>query len=619
MRICIAQTRVRAAALDKNFDAMKAAIKAARADEADLIIFPEMALPGYFLGDEWERPHFLKRCQTYAEQIAALSNDIAIIFGSVGIDPNARNEDGRVRKYNAAFVAQGGRLLVNEALQLPFWPKSLMPNYREFDDSRHFYDLRKLALERGLAAEQLLHSAVIRRRDGSSAHLGIGLCEDAWDQDYTFKPYASLCKTQPRPDVLINISCSPFTLGKQSKRKKLFCALASATGLPVIYVNAVGSQNVGKTIFSFDGQSGVYVGNNFFPAADCFSESIQTISPFASTPTTKRLQNTSIEANRAEEIQIALEHGLRFLREEWALNKVVIGVSGGIDSALSAVIHARVFGAENVSCVNLPSQYNSQLTMDAARSLAKNLGCAYASLSIEESVKLTLRQLEDARKQGILLPTQLNPLVPENIQARDRGSRLVAGVAAAVGAVFPCNANKTEMTVGYSTLYGDHAGYLAPLGDLWKGDVYALAHHYNSTIYGREIIPHDTLTVKPSAELSPHQDVTKGLGDPLHYPYHDALFRLWVEDWNRHDFDSILEAWHLGELPRLVGAEAAQYLAQHLSTAEAFESDLRRWWNAYIGMGAFKRIQAPPVLALTRRAFGFDHREAVGLHLGRGK
>jgi NAD+ synthase (glutamine-hydrolysing) len=395
--------------------------------------------------------------------------------------------------------------------------------------------------------------------------------------------------------------------------------MASSTGLPVIYVNAVGSQNVGKTIFSFDGQSGVYAGQNFYPIAEPFEEKTQTQALPNHQAQQKPSQYSQTDNQRTEEIHLALERGLAFIRDEWRLNKVVVGVSGGIDSALSAVLHARIFGAENVTCVNLPSQYNSQLTMNAAQSLAKNLGCVFASLSIEESVKLTLRQLDDARQQGIAIPANLHPLVAENIQARDRGSRLIAGVSSALGAVFPCNANKSEMTVGYSTLYGDHAGYLAPLGDLWKGDVYALSHHYNTAVYGREIIPHDSLSVKPSAELSPQQDITKGLGDPLHYPYHDALFRLWVEDWNRHNYDSVLEAWQSGVLANLLPSEAAKYLIQNFKTQEEFETDLRRWWNAYIGMGAFKRIQAPPVLALTRRAFGFDHREAIGIHLSRGK
>jgi len=619
MRICIAQTRVRAAALEQNFAAMKAAIAKARADGADLIVFPEMALPGYFLGDAWERPHFLKACQEYAQQLAALSNDVAILFGSVGVDPTARNEDGRIRKYNAAFVAQSGRFLMNEKLQLPFWPKALLPNYREFDDTRHFHDLRKLALERGVAPEQLLSPAIIRLRNGTTVRLGIGLCEDAWDEDYAFKPYSALCSAQHKPDLLINLSCSPFTLGKQSRRKKLFCSMSTKAGLPVVYVNAVGSQNVGKTIFSFDGQSGIYLGQDFFPTAEPFAECSETIDPAEITSNKTPIRMSEAPSERIQEIQIALEKGLSFVREEWQLRKVVVGVSGGIDSALSAVLHARVFGAENVTCVNLPSQYNSQLTINAAHQLAKNLNCAYASLSIEESVKLTLRQLEDARQQGVEIPATLNPLVAENIQARDRGSRLVASVSSALGAVFPCNANKSEMTVGYSTLYGDHAGYLAPLGDLWKGDVYALAAHYNSTIYGKEIIPQDTLNVKPSAELSPQQDITKGLGDPLHYPYHDELFRLWVEEWNRHDCESVIDAWMKGTLAAWLSPEAAFYLSQNFKTQEAFEADVRRWWSAYVGMGAFKRVQAPPVLALTRRAFGFDHREAVGLHLARGK
>jgi NAD+ synthase (glutamine-hydrolysing) len=617
MRICIAQTRVRAAALEQNFAIMCSAIEKAQRDESDIIVFPEMALPGYFLGDAWERPSFLQRCQDYVERIAALSNNIAVIFGSVGIDANSRNEDGRIRKYNAAFVAQNGTLLHNSSSNLPFWPKTLLPNYREFDDSRHFFDLRKLAIERNVSLENLLKPVALLKRDGSTVLVGIGLCEDAWDEDYSSKPYTILCQSEKRPDLLINLSCSPFTKGKQHKRRQLFSKKSNDLNLPIVYVNAVGSQNIGKTIFSFDGQSGVYSGDSFTPTAEAFVESVETIS--LTNRSTIPNASGSVASNQTDEIRLALESGLSFIRDEWGLEKVVIGVSGGIDSALSTVLHARVFGEKNITCINLPSKFNSQLTINAARSLATNINCSFASLSIEESVALTLRQLDEARLQGLPISTPLSTLVPENIQARDRGSRLIAGVASALGAIFPCNANKSEMTVGYSTLYGDHAGYLAPLGDLWKADVYDLSRHYNSVVYGREIIPSATLSVVPSAELSAQQDVTRGQGDPLYYPYHDALFKLWVEEWNRYDFESTLEAWENGTLSKILGTAAEQYLSNAFKTRDEFIKDLCRWWNAYVGMGAFKRVQAPPVLALTRRAFGFDHREAIGLHLARGK
>jgi NAD+ synthase (glutamine-hydrolysing) len=571
-------------------------------------VFPEMALPGYFIGDVWERPSFLKACEEFNRRIASLSSGIPVIFGSVGIDPSSRNEDGRVRKFNAAFIAQNGKLLENPALNLPFWPKTLMPNYREFDDSRHFFDLRKVALERGVPLETLLMPIPLTLNNGRTIQLALGICEDAWSDDYSAHPYDILTR-EIQPDLIVNISCSPYTVGKHVKRRKLFGRLSDAKNCPVVYVNGTGTQNVGKSIFTFDGDSGIYHDHRFLPVGPSFVSACKTLD--LHNPDSAVLTETP--SSRIADLHQALENGMKFIKEEWKIEKIVVGVSGGIDSALSAVLHSRVFGPENVFCVNMPSQFNSNLTIGAAEKLARNLGCKYASIAIDDAVKLTLKQINDARSQGFPIADQLNPLVHENIQARDRGARILAGIASAMGAVFPCNANKTESTVGYSTLYGDHAGYLAPLADLWKQDIYGLAQYYNSIVFQKNIIPEESISVIPSAELSAEQDVTQGKGDPLCYPYHDALLRLWVEEWNRFSLESTLEAWDDGSLKEQLGENAARHMHQLFKNREQFASDLKRWWNAYTGMGAFKRMQAPPVLALTRRAFGFDHRESIGL------
>lgn len=228
---------------------------------------------------------------------------------------------------------------------------------------------------------------------------------------------------------------------------------------------------------------------------------------------------------------------------------------------------------------------------------------------------MQLTQISDARITDLSSGRQnklaVSSFVLENIQARDRSSRLLAGIAAAFGGGFTCNANKSELTVGYSTLYGDQAGFLAALADLWKHQVYQLAQYLNTSIFRREVIPQATIDLVPSAELSFDQSVDEGKGDPIMYAYHDYLYRAFMEYWNRTTPEDIL-AWY---------SQGSELLEQKLGCAPGlvdklfpgprqFVEDLERWWRLYTGMGVAKRIQAPPVLAVSRRAYGFDHREA---------
>ncbi len=292
-----------------------------------------------------------------------------------------------------------------------------------------------------------------------------------------------------------------------------------------------------------------------------------------------------------------------------------MGVSGGIDSAVTAALYREFLKPDELLLVNMPSRFNTATTRNLARALAENLGCLYAELPIEKSLEATRDQLHgleaaslDGRFKTLL---QLEGLAFENTQARDRGARLLAAVAASFGGVFSCNTNKAELTVGYGTLYGDIAGFLAVIGDLWKDDVYALGRHLNEA-YGCEVIPEGVFTVVPSAELSADQDVEKGRGDPLVYPYHDRLFFAFVQRWNRATPEDALE-WYLeGVLAQNLGLPASLDLKELFPTPRAFIADLERWWNLYNGIGVAKRVQAPPILAVSSRAFGYDHREFLG-------
>ncbi len=581
-----------------------AALETARRDGIQVAAFPEMAIPGYLLGDEWERPAFLRDCEACGERVREASQGLVVLFGNVGVDWHKRQEDGRVRKYNALFAAQEGRFLGPEGGPLPFAIKTLMPNYREFDDSRHFFDTRKLAFELGCDVRDLLTPVVTRH-----GRIGALLCEDAWDGDYSLSPLRVMAGKGV--DFFVNASCSPFTMNKNVKRNRVFAAASKALRIPLCYVNNIGIQNNGKTVFTFDGACCAYDGQGGRvdgPAA--FEEGVLDVT----LPGDRSAAFGTVAAVRDDDVAMltkALLFGMKRFMGLCGVSRVVVGASGGIDSALVAALYARLLPPENLLLVNMPSRHNSTTTISLARALAANLGCGYAEIPIEDSVKVTCSQvdgLDVAWPGGVKRRLALTDGLLENVQARDRTARVLAAVGAAFGGVFTCNANKSEMTVGYTTLYGDLGGYMAAIADLWKGDVYAVARHLNEAVYGCAVVPEGSFQVMPSAELSEAQAVDEGKGDPLIYPYHDCVFRSWVEEWNRTTPEELL-GWYLaGTLETRLGY--AGRVGELFPTAAAFIADLERWWGLYQGLGVAKRIQAPPVLAVKRRAFGFDHREA---------
>ncbi len=627
MKIALAQIEVIPGNLAANFAKMSK-VYSLLAPSYDLVAFPEMALPGYFIGDTWEQTAFLRECESLTFELAKLSTQSMLVFGSVGIDWKRKNEDGRVRKFNAAFCAQNGKLIKHPKLPFAFWPKSLSPNYREFDESRHFVDLRKYAAEKGENPASLL--APVDLRIGSkSFRIAVNICEDAWDKDYTFSPIHELSKSPL--DCILNLSCSPYTLAKSLRRHQLFSNIVKETGIPLAYVNCVGMQNLGKTVFGFDGASTFYTPSESSPKrARNFEECVLgcdlasgsalalAIHENASVLTLSPSAFGQAAISETAEIYEALLQTLKYILKQWQISKLVIGVSGGIDSALSAAIYTQILGPQSVLLVNMPSQYNSELTKNAAEDLAKRLHAPFAVVPIQDSFAATVAQLNAVHFSQNLGMRSLQNLHLENIQARDRSARILAGLAALYGGVFACNSNKTELTVGYSTLYGDAGGFLAALGDLWKGQVYALARYFNNEVAGKELIPLESIQVVPSAELSFDQDVLRGKGDPLIYPYHDALFRTWVEDWERKTPEDMLSAFIQDNLDTVLGISREALLGYFKNDVQAFVNDLEKWWSLYIGMGAFKRVQAPPILALSRRAFGSDHRENLGTaHLSR--
>jgi NAD+ synthase (glutamine-hydrolysing) len=605
IRARLVQMEVRPGCPGENTAVMLDAIASARAERADFVIFPEMAIPGYLIGDEWEHVAFLRECEACAEEIRAASGGLTVLFGSVAMDWTRRNEDGRVRKYNAFFTAHDGAFVGPAGGPYPFVVKTLHPNYREFEDSRHFFGLRHLALEENRTPESLLAPVRVNGLD-----LGCVLCEDAWDADYAISPLRVLRARGAA--LMVNISASPFTFNKRRKRNQVFGAHAAALRCPIVYVNTVGIQNNGKTVFTFDGASAVYGSGGGMAAGP---------GPFESGAVTLDIPLDSGAAFGAQpeirddgiaDLYAALTYGTRRFLELCGVDKVVVGVSGGIDSSVVAALYSRILPPDALLLVSMPGAYTSNTTRGLADALARNLGCLYTVVPIVDSAESTRRRLDgldvrspDGRRRTVL---RCGERVMENIQARDRSARVLAAVAAAFGGVFTCNANKSEATVGYTTLYGDLGGFLASIADLWKTEVYALARHLNETVFGCETIPRGTLEIVPSAELSADQAVEAGRGDPLVYPYHDRLFQSWVEWWNRTTPEDILTWYADGTLAAKLKYDGD--IGALFPSAAAFIADLERWWSHYQGMGLAKRIQAPPVLAVKRRAFGFDHREA---------
>ena len=604
VRVQLSQTRVLPGRPRENCAQILSALDGARRDGAEIAVFPEMAIPGYLIGDEWERAAFLRECEACGDRIRAASGGMVVVFGNVAVDWTRRNEDGRVRKYNAVFVADNGRFAGPPGTPYDFAIKTLMPNYREFDDSRHFFDLRKLALEEHRTVEDLTRPVPTRRLS-----LGCVACEDLWDTDYAVSPLQLLSAHDV--DLFIAISASPFTANKDHKRARLLAAQVEKLQRPLVYVNNVGIQNNGKTVFTFDGCSRVLAGPDRQVSCGEPFEEARVVCDVPLAPGVPFGKPVEVADDGTDAILRAIDYGTRRFMELCGAERVVVGVSGGIDSALAACLYRRILPRDALLLVNMPGPFTSPTTRALAQELARNLDCTIADVPIDESVRLTRKQLEgisignaDEAHPGL----EVSGHVIENIQARDRSARVLAGVAAAFGGVFTCNANKSEVTVGYTTLYGDLAGYFANIADLGKTDLYSLARHCNAPVFGREVIPGGILELRPSAELSDAQNVDEGKGDPLIYPYHDRLFASWVERWNRATPEDVLEWYSDGALEKEIGYDGC--VSELFHDPQSFVADLERWWALYQGMGVAKRIQAPPVLAVKRRAFGFDHRES---------
>lgn len=594
---------------DLNYQKISNIIGQAKEKKADILLLPEMCLPGYLIGDLWEQQTFLDDCAYYAQQITAQAENLCIVFGSVATEKGKINEDGRIRKYNAAYICQNGTML-SGYLGRNFIIKNSLPNYREFDDARYFHSLQKLCAEENIAIADALQPIAITIK-GQPIKLGVMLCEDGWTDNYQYNIPSILAEKEA--SLLCNLSCSPYSLGKNKKRHRLLATQSQAASKPLIYCNNVGIQNNGKNIFTYDGSSCVYNASGKLAAAlPMFTDDLLE---FIWNTETNEINSANLPAAPQQETDIiyhTLRYGTQQFLKQCGINKMTIGLSGGIDSAVTATMYTDILGPENVLLLNLPSRYNSEATKNIAQRLAEKLHTNYAVMPITESCQHTEKQLTLTPVTNFSSNTtfnlELSRLQRENIQARDRGARLIAAAAAAFGGAFSCNSNKSEIAIGYATFYGDICGALAMIGDLWKHQVYALGHYLNDEVFKDEIIPAEIFTIRPSAELSEEQTVGVG-GDPLVYEYHDYLFKAFMERWHKITPADILRWYKDNTLAAELGC-SDKIIQDTFPDNHAFIADLERWWKLFSGFAVAKRIQAPPILSLSKRSFGYDHREA---------
>ncbi len=620
----LAQMEVIPGRPDLNIQRIKEIVNLAKKKGFHLVAFPEMCIGGYLLGDNFVSDNYCRMLMEYNQEILNISDGIAIAYGNIYLDEDANksgfhpNEDGRTRRYNAVYVVQNGKPVrkkksVNflpEGLQ----PKTLLPNYRIFDDKRYYYSSLSLSLDYAVSLSDILQPFVLDYPDIGSVQIGVELCEDLWCKEYRMS-LSALNPTKYLVDngaeLIINISCSPWTIGKNNARDRRVEFLYQELGdrmVPFYYVNNVGAQNNGKNFVTFDGGSTVYncQGKPIFIAQIPYKEEYLEIYPsMFEKPPIKREEKPSIQ-QKFDAIVCGLKHLHSIMNKEISW---IIGLSGGIDSSVVAAVCTWVFGPEKVMGVNMPTKYNSKKTQDTARKVAENLGIRYLVIPIQDLVNLNDKIIDDANFGIEKVP--LSQLNRENIQAKIRGTSILSNLAAKYGGVFTNNGNKVEIALGYATLYGDVGGAIAPIGDLTKKEVYDLGRYVNQ-LFGKEIIPEilfpDELFRFGTEKIIPSAELKEGQIDPMKYGYHCAL----IEKINEYTKCSIEDfcKWYLdGTLCSKLNISEDLFRRYNLDNPAEFVEDLE-WIFKMIQISVFKRVQAPPIIITSRSSYGYDIRES---------
>jgi NAD+ synthase (glutamine-hydrolysing) len=539
MKIAIAQLNYHIGNFELNSTKIIDCIQRAKLEGAELVVFSELSVTGYYPHDLLERKEFVEQSLETIRKIAAHCFGIAAIVGGPSINPEPRGK----KLFNSAFFLNNGQIqhTVN---------KSLLPTYDIFDEYRHFEPNKTFSVI-----------------EFGGQRLAITICEDLWDEQetqnefgreklYQLSPLKELSRLNP--DLVINLSASPFSYNQENWRKNILIKNASKYHLPILYVNQVGAQ----TELVFDGGS-FYLDQNGIIQEELnyFREDFRIID------TGVPAQNLQPKTEYIEKIYDALILGIRDYFSKMGFKKATLGLSGGIDSALVLVLAAEALGAENVRVLLMPSRFSSDHSVEDALQLAKNLNIQFEIVPIQPMVDSFEQSLS-----GIFAGLN-NDITEENIQARTRGILLMA-ISNKFGNILLNTTNKSECAVGYGTLYGDMNGGLSVLGDVYKTDVFKMARWINRD---REIIPENTILKPPSAELRPDQKDSDSLPD---YDILDQILFDYIE----------------------LNLSPEEIIAKGFDQATVLKT------VKMVNTNEYKRFQAPPILRISSKAFGFGRR-----------
>jgi len=502
----------------------------------DIVICPELCLVGYPPRDLVEKSEFRSAVKNKIQEIASETNDVGLIFGAITED----NDLIGTNIHNSAILCFNGEVKYIQN-------KSLIPNYDVFDEMRYYESAKDVDIF-----------------NFKGANLGISICEDIWnDEDYWYRRRYSKDPVkiliEKGASLLINISASPYAYGKREERRKMLSLVCKKDNIPLAYVCCAGAQ----TDLIFDGASMCFnnrgglvkLGKNYQEDFFIFD--------------TEREEELNIitEGSFEEEVLSSLIFGVKEYCEKLNFNKVILGLSGGLDSALVTYIAVRALGNENVHVVMMPSKYSHKASVTDSEKLINNLNISNNNISIQPVVDKLIEMLSPSLNNNLIGITE------ENLQARTRGVYLMA-FANNNNYLLLSTGNKSEMAVGYCTLYGDMNGGLAVLADVYKTDLYKIANYINRD---EEIIPHNIIKKKPSAELKPNQTDQDTLPP---YELLDNILRMYLEE--NKEFEHITSV---------------------IDDKETVKNVLR-----LVDMNEFKRNQSPPALKVSRKAFGYGRR-----------